>query len=381
MKVINFNEIGNLESGNLHRGRVARRANAKILATTLVFISALCATQVGSLIINNVSAEEVANTAFQVNVVDSLSVSITTPTENASGNVGDFLRNDVNLSVTSNNANGFTASMYSGDNTTDLVNATSGNAEILATLDGTYSRANFPANHWGYSLGAGNINSSMNNNSYGETGNGNGDSNYYPLVSNSATPITILTSDTAATSSQDIYFGAKSSTTQAAGTYTGTVVISVVTGAISESNPITPTNPATPNTDTIANDNQATYTGSTGTGATVGGGTNGVTAYTVRTTSYGGAGGTGTGTGTGTGASEDTTTTTTQVTEGDTTSSYPLGVINHSSSQTFSNIGDSNSLATGLAIASAAAATSGTIFFLLAKRKKDDDEEEENKNA
>ena len=50
-------------------------------------------------------------TAFQVNVKEGLSVSVSTPDSSswASGNAGDFLRNKVSVSITSNNAQGFKA--------------------------------------------------------------------------------------------------------------------------------------------------------------------------------------------------------------------------------------------------------------------------------
>lgn len=373
MKVSYFHP-GNLEPKYLRSNKVSRRTNGKkVLAAALGVISVACAAQAGALINNKVSAEEVANTTFEVNVVESLSVSLTTPSEWSSGGIGDFLRNDVNLSVTSNNTNGFTASMYSSDNTTNLTNLTSGNAETLPTLDNSSTRQDFPASHWGYSLGSGNVDTNMNSNVYGETAEGSNTSNYYPLVSDSEAPITILTSDSAATGSQDIYFGAKAGATQASGTYQGTVVISVVTGSITEENPITPTDPALPNTDTVANDNNATYTGSSSTiGGVIGGSSsgNGTTVYTTTRSN----------------AATDTRTTTTTVSEGDVTDIYkaPLGVVEDTTTgiaSTTSNINDGTPLITGLAVASATAAASGTFFFILAKRKKDDDEEEENPQA
>lgn len=299
---------------------------------------------------------ETANTAFTVNVRESLSVSLTTPSEWASGDAGEFLRNKVSLNVSSNNASGFTASMYAKDST-DLTN-TIANTETLPTLASSSAKSAFPVNHWGYSLGAGNIDSNMNNNSYGETDAGNNSSNYYPLVSTSASPITILTG--AGGGSQDIYFGAKSDMTQAAGTYTGTVIISVVTGVIDTStNPITPTDPATPNpSNEIATYNDAP-TGGSSTAA-------GTTTYTYRRS------------GASSGSSTGTNTTTTQVSDGDNISAYqgytaPQGVVEN----TISNVVSDSPLAAGLAATSAAAAAAGTFFFILAKRRENDDEEEQ----
>ena len=47
---------------------------------------------------------------------------------------------------------------------------------------------------------------SLNNHTYNETEIGNANSTYYPLVSTSATPITVLTSNGSGSGSQDIYF-------------------------------------------------------------------------------------------------------------------------------------------------------------------------------
>ena len=302
------------------------------------------------------SAEE---TTFQVNVVEGLSVSLTTPSTWASGNINTFLRNDVNLKVTSNNASGFTASMYANTGSANHTSLMNSSVE-LPTLATNITRNDFPANHWGYSLGNGNIDSSLNNNTYGETAAGNNSSTYHPLTGSSS-PVIILNSDSAVSeASQDIYFGAKGSMSQASGTYTGTVVISVVSGVTDPgTNPVTPTNPATPTADT-PNDNQATYTG---TGTTTGGTTNGATIYTTRTSTP------------ASGSTPATETTTTEISDGDTTSSYaaPAGVIENSAA----NISDNSMLTTSLVVASSAAAASGMLFFIVAKRREEDEDEEE----
>ena len=336
---------------------------------------------VGAIITNNINTTEQSfaeactdstspyecNTTFQVNVKETLSVSVTTPTEWASGTPTydstsgtwstDFLRNKVTVDVTANNQIGFTASMYAS-NSTSLTNTAKSTA-TLPTLSSSTTRDAFPVNHWGYSLDA----ASMGGNNYGETDAGNGSSNYFPLVSTSATPITIMNGTS--TGTRNVYFGAKADLAQASGTYAGTVVISVVTGTINENtNPITPTNPATPETDTNQQDNQATYTGSTGTGATTGGGTNGTTVYTRRYSSPA--------------VDPTTNTTATEVSEGDNTAAYPLGVTETTSSYVADNIvSGGNPLATVLATTAAASAVGGGFFFILAKRKKDDEEEDE----
>ena len=283
------------------------------------------------------------NTTFQVNVKESLSVSITTPSEWDSGtptptSPTDFLRNTVSLDVVSNNGTGFTATMNA--NTTALVN-NSKSTITLPTLTESKTRAEFPANYWGYSLdttGDTAENPTHNNKIYNETVSGNSGSYYHPIPT---TPATVLTGKGAA--SRDIYFGAKADISQASGTYSGTVIISVVTGEINDNNgggdtPSTPTNPATP----ISGGDNPSY--------------NATANRTVYTTTSG-------------------TSTTTQVSDGDNRNYYdPQGV---TTSNYSSNISNSSPLAIGLASAAAVAAASGGIFFALAKRKKDDDEEEE----
>lgn len=286
------------------------------------------------------SSVHAETTTFQVNVKESLTVAVSTPSTWASGNVNEFLRNTVNVNVNTNNANGFTASMYS-QNTTNLTN-TAKSTETLPTLSSNYTCANaacatFPANYWGYSL-----------NDASNTGT------YSPMTSSTSSPITLISAAAGtSTGTKDVYFGAKADMTKAAGTYAGTVIISVVTGVVdSSTNPVTPTNPATPNT----TNNTPTYNpGPTG------GSSNGSTTYTYRSTSSGVA------------------TTTTQVSDGDNTSAYngytpPQGVTDKTIAEVTT---DNSSLATGLATTAAVAATSGLLFFIIAKRRDEDDDEED----
>ena len=288
-----------------------------------------------------------SNTTFQVNVKETLSVSVTSPISGATGNIDEFLRNKYTLNVTTNNANGFTASMYSVS-TTNLTNKIV-NTQTIPTLGSSSTRGSFPANYWGYSLGV----SSFDGKTYNETDAGNTSSNYYPLVSTSVSPITILTSASSGSSSRDIYFGAKANASKASGTYSGIVVISVVTGVIDNNNPITPDNPVGPNAD----EEEPKYYPSPS-----GGSSNGTTTYTYRSTNV----------------SDGTTTTTTQISDGDNRDSYngytpPQGVIEN----TTTDINGDSSLAAGLATTASVAAASGMFFFILAKRREDDDDEEE----
>lgn len=293
------------------------------------------------------------NSAFQVNVKESMSVSITSPNTPANGNIDTFLRNKYTLSVSSNNTSGFTASMYSVENT-NLTNTTF-NDQSIPTLSNSTTRSSFPANYWGYSLGT---TDSLNNNTYNETEIGNANSTYYPLVSTSATPITVLTSNGSGSGSQDIYFGAKAGTGKAAGTYSGIVVISVVSGVVDNTdNPITPTNPAGSN----AEDEVAQYTP-----APTGGSSNGTTTYTYRRTN----------------SVAGTNTVTTQVSDGDNRDAYssytpPQGA----KENTTSSISTESSMAAGLATTAIVATSTGMFFFIVAKRREDDEDDEDDEEA
>lgn len=298
------------------------------------------------------------NDSLEVEVVDSLTVKLSTPSTWASGDItydntngtwsSDFLRNTVNLNVTANSG-AITASMYSNTNT-NLVNTSDSNATI-PTLASSATRAAFPVNRWGYSLDAATVDGIT----YNETSAGNDSSNYYPLVSDSSNPILLIDNLSSASASRDIYFGAKADLTRTAGTYENTVIISVVTSGSTA----TPTNPATPN----STEETPTYSGSN---THVGDTTNGATIYSYTRSSGSG--------------SSAISTNTTEVTEGDQRDLYsgytpPQGVTNRET--TTENVYGGSSLITGLAATSVVTATSGIIFFILAKRKKDDDEDEE----
>ncbi|MBR2709594.1 hypothetical protein IKE72_00765 [Candidatus Saccharibacteria bacterium] len=289
---------------------------------------------------------------FQVNVVESLSVMVTTPQEWASGNIDTFLRNKVNLSVSTSNSSGYTASMYSKTST----NLSDGNSHTIATLGSSSTREAFPANKWGYSLGAGSDSSVI---TAKETDAGNTAATYAAMTTSTTSPSMIRTTANAVSNeSTDIYFGAKADVTQASGTYANDVVISVVTGTVNPStNPVTPTNPAVYGDDTTPNNNTATYVGS-------------------KNVSVASSSSTGTGAGySGTAADDtsgDTNIKSTEVIEGNYTA--PLGV---TTTTTATNVvSNNNALATGLAVTAAVAATSGILFFIAGKRDDDDEEEE-----
>ena len=277
-----------------------------------------------------------ANTTFQVNVEEVLSVSITTPTEWARGEVGDFLRNKVVLNVSSNHIDGFTALMNTEDSDAYLYHSSKANTVLPTIPNNNTPRSSFPDNYWGYSIN--------------DTDAGESTSTYDKLVGSGSAPISLISNaqSTGANpiTSRNIYFGAKSDLSKASGTYSGTVVFNIISGVLpidEDDNPTIPTDPATPSENNVATYDQ----------------TNNRTVYTTTTTN------------TTTGTTEQTTT----ITNGDTTSSYadPAGVTDSTSS----NIYDGSMLNTVLATTASVAAASGLIFFILAKRKKDDEDEEE----
>lgn len=279
-----------------------------------------------------VSAENSESLTFQLNVQEVLSVSVTTPGTWAKGNVGQFLQNKVTIGVTSNNIEGFTASMATEDPNSALHHSSKTNA-TLPTLTGNTTRSAFPENRWGYSLND------------DDSANGVPTSDYMPLTG--STPISLISRADSLdaesnTVSQDVYFGAKSDMTLASGTYSGTVILYVVSGANSENNntPVVPSNPAQPSDD-VATDTNPTYDS-----------TNNRTIYTTTSSNI----------------------QTTTINEGNAADAYAQaqGVTDTTSS----NIYDGSMLTTGLAVTASVAAASGIFFFVLAKRKKDDDEEE-----
>ena len=339
----------------------------KVISNIVTFLALALLTLTG---VNPVFADTPYNATFQVNVKETISVSITRPSSGATGGVGDFLRNDFAINVVSNNTEGFTASMYAdiAGNTVPLTNTSLSSAKLpTLTNSSGIARSSFPANYWGYTLGQYTLDGTVQNSytlsgkTYSETAAGNDSSNYYPMINSSASPIVIMDGATSPkrTGTQNIYFGAKGDNSTASGTYTGTVIVSVVSGGIDNNNPITPTNPDTPSDDT-PNDNAATYTGSTGTGATQGVGKSGTTGTTVYTTTSG-------------------NTTTTEISGGDNRSAYagPQG----ERYETFTNVTDGSLPVTGLVMASSVAAVTGFTFFIFAYRDDDDDDDEEENGA
>ncbi len=274
---------------------------------------------------------------FEINVKDFLSVSVTTSSAESVGNINTFLRNKVSFRVTTNDENGFVASMHTKTQTTDLVHIA--NKGTIPTLASSAVRSSFPVNRWGYSLN--------------DTDAGNNSSTYSALVGAGGTPITLISSAQSQTiKGRDVFFGTKADISAPSGKYVSTVVLDVVTGVIDpDDNPITPVNPAQPS---------STYDTPiySGVGTTTGGTTNGATIYTYKRSN----------------------TVATEVSDGDNRSQYsgytpPQGVTEIK--RTSSEVSEGPSLAAVLATTSVVAAATGVAFFVASKRRKEDEEKDQ----
>lgn len=274
-----------------------------------------------------------ANTTFQVDVKEVLSVSVTTPTDYGGGYAGELLTGQIDITVASNNSGGFSTGIRASDQAATLV---SDNDGTLSNLESSVSGSSFPAGRWGYSLG----NEDPLSKTY----------IYNPLSAYNTTPDIIgsISSDGAGSAAGSVYFAAKAGYDNPAGTYTGTVNISVVSGSASPDpgpNPVGP-DPQGGTTPTY-HDNAGATTG-------------GATTYTTRTQS----------------SDTPTETTTTEISSGNNVSSYanPLG----ETETTESNIKTNSSiLPVMLAVTSAVSAAAGLGFFIVAKRREEEEEDEE----
>lgn len=316
---------------------------ARSIHRAKIYLLAVLTTATPTLLSNNICtaiADATEDLTFQVDIDESITVSVTNPATWASGDVNNFLRNKVNVAATTNNGIGVTVSMYTND--TKLHNLDTYNASdatsYIPTLQNSFTVANFPTNYWGYSVD--------------DTDSGSNSANYNALTTSATQLFTTVGTQTVSTGQKDVFFGAKANAQKQSGTYAQTVYFAAVTGAIDTDpnspsyNPPIPVNPSTPE----PSNQIAHYSTSTGR-----------TTYTTRTT-------TGSGDSPITGTRE---TTSTAVTEGDTTSSYA-----QAAGVTSTSGNNGSNLATALAVSAAVAVASGTAFIILAKKRRDDDEEE-----
>ena len=304
------------------------------------YTTALALTAIAAISTSFITPQAFADTEITVTAEEMLTVQVTTPTVTPTGTPtadGTFLLNTVGLTVATNNANGFSASMTTETTNTALKNE-SDSSVTIPVLTASTSKSSFPANYWGFSTD---------------------DSTYTSIAPyGSSTPTYVASSAASDTAvSRNLYFGAKANTSQASGTYSNTVIISVVSG-VNTNNPTTPDNPITPGSDSDPTDTNPTYVEPTSGNTTPGGSATGATVYT-RTSS-----------------TSNTTTTGTTVTTGNTVGSTyvsPAGVV----STTAAIVDEGTPLATGLAVTAGVAATAGAIFFIIAKRRRDDEDEED----
>ncbi|MBQ9018048.1 hypothetical protein IJ118_03250 [Candidatus Saccharibacteria bacterium] len=296
------------------------------------------------------------NGTFQVSVDEILTVNVARPTTWAEGEVDTLLTNLVPLTVSTNNVAGFQATMTTNtdyvENSatgTDLVNTDSRfSSAKIATLSAATAKSAFPTDRWGFAVLS--------------SGSSLADSTTFsPLVAkNASAPALVSHAEEAGTVTNDIYFGAKSSSSMPSGTYAETVLISVVSGVHDSTEPTTPDNPSTPTpSDPAEPDEPQVAYNNNGTAGTA-------TGRTVYTNNY--------NSGTGSTATENTYS---EVTRGNNTSNYSGYAYPQGETNTVATINEGTPLATGLAVTAAVAATAGVVFFILAKRKKDDDDEEE----
>ena len=282
---------------------------------------------------------------WQVNVEEVLNMTVTYPQAEgwAKGDVGQFLRNKVNVSVSSNNGQGFTAGMTTKKDTTELTNVAASTA-TLPTIDKAQAYTctgtedtnclAFSSNHWGYSL---------DDTEEGKAGT------YKPLVGAKEVPITVLNSATQTSMNKDVFFGAKADKGLASGTYKGTVVFTVTTGtqgsdlpAAAAGEPAAAGPEMSPN---VSPSQAGTYT------------------YTTNNRTY-----------RSTADSVAVATKDGQKKSAATDFVSPLGV-NEKADQTFTNIQYGSIVTTTLMVVAILAAAVGIFFFVLARRR--DREEEE----
>ncbi|MDO4507821.1 MAG: hypothetical protein Q4B65_00280 [Candidatus Saccharibacteria bacterium] len=261
---------------------------------------------------------------MNLNIAEQLFVTIEQPTSWATGNTDQFLRNRVVLNIASNNAAGFSAYMYSRD-TTNLEN-TMNPTMVIPTLASETTAANFPADRWGYSLN--------------DTEAGSSTALYNALGNSQSSDTRIaIESSTSSDFSKAVYFGAKASAAKDSGTYENTVVFHVVSGVITEDETVNPTpdsGGSGTNNDVVADVPQQS---------------GGVASI----------------------ADEGDTKEETSVSKGDVSNSYAeaQGVT------TSKKVGDTTTLATGLAVTAGVAAASGLFFIVVAKRRKEEEDEEQ----
>ena len=160
---------------------------------------------------------------FRARVSEVLTVSISEPESWAEGglvnqtgnrNYSDLLRNRFGITISSNNPAGFAVMINTASEAGALANTVpSLSSDIIPMLTANWTRENtVQTKFWGYS-----------------TNDDNEQGTYKAFAKQGETPTEILTSDVAAVSSINLYFGAMADDSITSGTYEETVVINVVT--------------------------------------------------------------------------------------------------------------------------------------------------------
>lgn len=307
---------------------IKRKCNKKFLHSTAILLVALL---FASLFFNipytmNATAET-GTTDVVLTAEEVLIVHIYNSQTDASGDTDEFVRNFLSYEFGSNNAGGFVAYMNTITSNPSLTNISSGDTIPTLAANSSWTRASSVTNFWGYC-----------------TMDVMQGGTYYPMVGSDDTPILVASGSNSTSASGTLWFGAKIDSTKDSGTYTNTVVFTVISGT----NTIPsegPQDPATPQ-DTSEDDPVVDYD------------SNGdQTIYT--TTNYGG--------------------TYSEVSAGDNRASYPdateIKPIEPKGVTTY--ITEGTPLTTGLAVTAATAAVSGVIFLIATRRRDDEDEEEE----
>ena len=162
-----------------------------------------------------VQAEESGSTA-NLNVESAVAISLpdtvaidVTPTPD-----GTFSSSNVKLSVSTNNNSGYALSFATTGKDNHMHSQNQATTETIAPVDGSVTQAKFANNTWGYNLRA------------ASEGDANASTEYQAVPTSSGTAL--KTTSAPSNDSYNLTFGAKVNTSIPSGTYTNTVVVSVV---------------------------------------------------------------------------------------------------------------------------------------------------------
>lgn len=314
---------------------IKRKCNKKFLhSTAILLVALLFASLLFNISYTMNAVAETGTTDVVLTAEEALEVTIADEDLSGTADTGEFLRLSVAVFAATNNPAGFVIYMNTKTTNTSLVNTTSSDT-IPKLQSASWSRSGgFEniTNKWAYSL-----------DDDSETGT------YYPIVGSNETPILVASQSTGSNQgdSSDVYFGAMIDSTKDSGTYTNTVVFTIISGTStipSGGNPDPdPTGPQDTSDDdpVVAYDPSGDHTVYTDT--------------TNRGERY------------------------SEISTGDNRSTYPnVAEVTFTPPQGVTTyITEGTPLTTGLAVTAATAAVSGVIFLIATRRRDDEDEEEE----